>query len=185
MKIFITQRPDASPQFSSAAWKILKAITNREAIPKQRLIELTNKVLQEDYGKADVHPTPTLRHCFELLDKLGFEYEVEYDRKCYVWTCHSTENLQPPIRDHKPWENPVQYCKTCDGLMDDFERDCNELGMEAHDENFIIYRAGALSARSDVKEILELGKNYHGSEKHSDDWHEGFQTACRLWLGEE
>ena len=29
---------------------------------------------------------------------------------------------------------------------------------------------------------LPNGRAYHGAEKHTDEWHDGFEVACRLWL---
>jgi len=34
----------------------------------------------------------------------------------------------------------------------------------------------------EVAEVLELGRNFPGSEKYPAEWHEGFEAAARSWL---
>lgn len=56
---------------------------------------------------------------------------------------------------------------------------------EAACKRLRIERDNLMLQRQEATLILNRGRSYHGSEKHNKDWHDGFDTAVRLWLGED
>lgn len=64
---------------------------------------------------------------------------------CYTYTCRGVVTNPDPV-------GKARYCDECRDMLDAHDAACEEIGIEAWDETFVVFRAGVLFARKNAND---------------------------------